>query len=220
MRCKGFKWLGNVALRLNKEYGYQVLFSYEEALGYCVGDVLCDKDGISASIVFAELANTLWNRGCTVSQYLAELNTKYGLFVSYNTYVFSHDPCVTNRIFSRIRTGGSDGGYFAQVGNHRVRRVRDVTLGYDSESNAANNSSSDMQLPATSDANMIMFEFDNDASVILRTSGTEPKIKCYSEMMAGSSHSSKAELETTLSSFVELCIQKLIQPHENNLSRP
>jgi phosphomannomutase len=41
----GFKWIGNKALQLKAE-NYEILFSYEEALGYCVGDIVADKDGI------------------------------------------------------------------------------------------------------------------------------------------------------------------------------
>jgi phosphomannomutase len=55
---KGFKWIGNKAIQL-KEEGVSVLFSYEEALGYCVGDVVSDKDGVSAAAVFVEMAAEL-----------------------------------------------------------------------------------------------------------------------------------------------------------------
>jgi len=47
----GFKWLGNRAIEL-KARGVDVLFCYEEALGFCVGDVVHDKDGLSAAAVF------------------------------------------------------------------------------------------------------------------------------------------------------------------------
>jgi phosphomannomutase len=54
----GFKWLGNCSMDLRAS-GVDVLFSYEEALGFCVGDVLCDKDGISAASMFMEMASAL-----------------------------------------------------------------------------------------------------------------------------------------------------------------
>jgi phosphomannomutase len=54
----GFKWLGNCSMDLRAS-GVDVLFSYEEALGFCVGDVLCDKDGISAASMFIEMASAL-----------------------------------------------------------------------------------------------------------------------------------------------------------------
>jgi hypothetical protein len=56
----GFKWLGNRAMEL-RAAGTPVIFSYEEALGYCVGDVLCDKDGVSGASIFLEMASALAN---------------------------------------------------------------------------------------------------------------------------------------------------------------
>jgi len=53
--CAGFKWLGNEALKLEAQ-GYTVLFAYEEAIGFMMGQIEHDKDGISAAVVFAELA--------------------------------------------------------------------------------------------------------------------------------------------------------------------
>ena len=54
----GFKWLGNRAIQLREE-GYTVLFAYEEAIGFCIGDVVNDKDGVVAASVFTEMAKQL-----------------------------------------------------------------------------------------------------------------------------------------------------------------
>ena len=62
--CTGFKWLGNEALRLEAG-GYTVLFAFEEAIGYMMGQAQHDKDGISAAAVFAELAGAgAWLAAC------------------------------------------------------------------------------------------------------------------------------------------------------------
>ena len=61
-RTTGFKWLGNKSQEL-KQAGITVLFAYEEALGYCVGDIVVDKDGISAAVVFAEMASEYAEKG-------------------------------------------------------------------------------------------------------------------------------------------------------------
>jgi phosphoglucomutase len=101
-----------------------------------------------------------------------------------------------------------------QVGTARVTRLRDVTLGYDS--GTIDNKST---LPSTPESHMLMYDFDNNCSIILRTSGTEPKIKCYSEISSGSSGGSQteAELRETLVAFVEECIEVMLQPKVNHL---
>jgi phosphomannomutase len=68
----GFKWLGHENLRLTRE-GHEVIFSYEEAIGFCCGDVVVDKDGVSAAGVFAEMACEVYSRGETVAGHLQSL---------------------------------------------------------------------------------------------------------------------------------------------------
>lgn len=79
----GFKWIGSRAEELNRE-GYFALFGYEEAIGFCCGNVVFDKDGISALGVFTELAYHVYHKGNTLAQHMQELNNKYGEFLSNN----------------------------------------------------------------------------------------------------------------------------------------
>lgn len=217
----GFKWLGDKNLALRKE-GVNVLFSYEEALGYCVGDVVCDKDGVSAISVVLEMASQLCAaEGATSYEQLIGLMRrrllflygKYGQFVSYNSYVICHDPVKTDAIFHRIRTGGAEGGIFQEVAGVKVVAIKDITNGYDSTT--ADKSSA---LPATPGSHMIMFDFDNGVSVTLRTSGTEPKIKFYTEI-AGQPGQGFAELDSKLRNFVEQLVEEMLQPNANGLIR-
>eukprot|EP00798_Chlamydomonas_sp_ICE-L_P020798 gene20797-27631_t len=71
----GFKWLGNRSIELEKE-GYQVLFAFEEAIGFMFGDMFKDKDGVAAAAVFAEMAAHLYSSGSSVQQQLQELYKK------------------------------------------------------------------------------------------------------------------------------------------------
>lgn len=72
----GFKWLGNKAIDLGQQE-YEVLFAYEEAIGFMIGHIVKDKDGISALATFAELVVQLDKRGLMISEYLEELHNKY-----------------------------------------------------------------------------------------------------------------------------------------------
>lgn len=101
----GFKWIGNMAKQLEKD-GYEVVFAFEEAIGFTVGDIVKDKDGVSALAFFSEWAIQLYDkRGCTVYGYLTELYNKYGYFVSDNSYFICHDKSLIQTIFHRIRFG-------------------------------------------------------------------------------------------------------------------
>ena len=68
----GFKWMGNRAHELLKQ-GHDVLFAYEEAIGFMFGITVLDKDGISAAAVMAEYAIWLYSQGKTFSTHLEEL---------------------------------------------------------------------------------------------------------------------------------------------------
>ncbi len=226
--CKilGFKWLGNKALDL-KARGFDVLFLYEEALGFCVGNGVVDKDGISAACVLIELYYELMHKsGITsknstqmqglVARHLGELYSQYGEFVSYNSYVISHDPVVTDRIFQRLRTsqGSRFPGYWSECCGVEITAIKDITKGYDSASRGEGDSD---VLPSTPESHMIMYEFANGCSVTLRTSGTEPKIKFYTEM-AGEKGKSRSEVESYLHTFINNLVQEMLQPTENGLT--
>jgi phosphomannomutase len=221
----GFKWLGNKAMDL-RAAGTPVLFSYEEALGYCIGDVLCDKDGVSGASIFYEMASALsegWTEESgdvgggparTVADLLQSLNDKYGTFVSYNSYVLSYDAAKTNAIFAELRQQSTgSGGYWTHAAGQRIVAITDVTKGYDSTT-----PDHVCALPATPDSQMIMFEFDNGVSVTLRTSGTEPKIKYYTEI-AGQPGQTREELSALLHVFVDALVTEMLQPEKYGLVR-
>ena len=68
----GFKYIGNTALELVRD-GYEVPFAYEEAIGYMFGSEIRDKDGVAATVAFAEMVATLNAEGKTGKSYLDEL---------------------------------------------------------------------------------------------------------------------------------------------------
>jgi phosphomannomutase len=149
----------------------------------------------------------------TVTDLLQSLSDKYGAFVSYNSYVISKDPKVTDEIFHQLRNGGSNNGYWTTVVGQKIVSIQDITKGYDSTSATGKST-----LPQTPDSHMIMYEFENGVSVTLRTSGTEPKIKYYTEI-AGKPGQQRAELEKTLHTFVDALVDEMLQPQKYGLSR-
>src|SRR5262249_14315593 len=78
----GFKWIANRAMDLRRDRGLRFVFGFEEALGYTVGELVRDKDGVSAAMLFAELASVLRARGTSVLEHLESLYRRWGLYAS------------------------------------------------------------------------------------------------------------------------------------------
>ncbi|KAG6816941.1 hypothetical protein H0H87_001456 [Tephrocybe sp. NHM501043] len=184
----GFKFIGNTALDLVRQ-GYEVPFGYEEAIGYMFGSEIRDKDGVAATVSFAEIVIALHGQGKTVSSYLQSLYSRYGYFQTSNSYFICTEVTTIDKIFARIRsynmTDLQNGlSYPHEIAGLRVTSVLDLTTGYDS----TNPPTYKPTLPLSS-GHMIQFRAENaenGTKIVLttRTSGTEPKpmqIKYYLE---------------------------------------
>ncbi|KAL5490151.1 hypothetical protein ACEPAI_4984 [Sanghuangporus weigelae] len=181
----GFKYIGNKARDLENQ-GYLVPFGYEEAIGFMIGTDIRDKDGVSATAFFAELAVKLASEGSWVSGYLKRLYEKYGYFETANSYFICNDPPTIDRIFARLRAYDGEkpvgeANYPSVIAGLNVTNVRDLTVGYDS-----GNPSTYKPLLPLSSGHMIQFRAqsqsdDTKIALTIRTSGTEPKIKFYLE---------------------------------------
>ncbi|XP_043190190.1 phosphoglucomutase-2-like [Amphibalanus amphitrite] len=178
----GFKWMGNRAEQLMLQ-GKKVLFAFEEAIGFMCGTTVLDKDGVSAALEVAQMATTLANKGLSLTQQLDLIYDRYGFHTTNNSYYLCHEPEVVKRMFERIRSlGGAPGKYPTSLGGgqYRIGAVRDLTTGHDSGQPDGR-----AILPVSSSSQMITFTFSEPQAVLtLRTSGTEPKIKWYSEIRA------------------------------------
>jgi phosphomannomutase len=203
----GFKWMGSRTAELRAS-GKTVIFSFEEAIGFCCGDVVKDKDGVGAACALGELATELYREGRSLRAYMHELYTTYGYFVTNNRYVFCHDPRITDSIFERLRAAGR---YQLMLGPHRVMHIRDLT------SPGLDTSTPDLRptLP-TSSSHMITYTFANGATLTLRTSGTEPKIKYYTEL----SGPDPGQVAEELQGMVDLVISDMLEADKHGLARP
>lgn len=173
----GFKWLGNRSLALQKK-GKKVHFAYEEALGYMFPDIVYDKDGITAAVIFLRACKD-WP-SCSPWAKLQELYGDYGYFHTINTYWRSPDMAATSAVFDQVRH--IENPYPKLVGRRAVVRWRDLTVGYDSSTDDHTPA-----LPISKSSQMItcwLKRFDGTDEGIrftVRASGTEPKIKIYLE---------------------------------------
>lgn len=181
---------------------------FEEAIGFCLGGLVHDKDGVSAGAAFAEMATYLQKtHGRTIVGQLEHLSQKLGYFSQNNGYIVCKQPKTTAAIFDRLR---ADGHYWLLLDGVRITGVRDLTTGVDTS--AADGKAT---LPLSSSSHMITYSFANGASATVRGSGTEPKIKWYAEMRG----TDKAANEAAVAKLVESIIEQMLQPTVNGLQR-
>ncbi|OGM41217.1 phosphoglucomutase [Aspergillus bombycis] len=174
----GFKWMGNIARRLEGE-GYNVPYAFEEALGYMFPAVCHDKDGITAAMVFLA-AQAKWQlQGLTPYMKLQQLFKEYGHYETLNNYFRSSNPETTMALFRAIRNGP----YRTEktLGPFKILRWQDMTEGYDS--GTADNRPA---LPVDKSSQMLTLWLDQDVRFTFRASGTEPKVKLYVESCGAS----------------------------------
>ena len=173
----GFKWLGNRALELENK-GKKVHFAYEEALGYMFPNIVHDKDGIAAAVIFLRACKG-WP-SCSPWAKLQKIYEEYGYFHTINTYWRSPSLTVTSAVFDQVRRNGNT--YPKVVGQRAVSRWRDLTMGYDSSTD-----DHIPELPVSKGSQMITCWLeknngtDEGIRFTIRASGTEPKIKIYLE---------------------------------------
>lgn len=150
----GFKWIGRVE---------GLAFGYEEALGYCCDpEHVKDKDGVSALLLLCELAASLKAEGRTLLDLLDDLAREHGLHATDQVSVRVSDLSLISDAMQRLRTSPP-----TSLGGLSVLGVDDLALGSDA-------------LPPTDG---LRFRLDSGARVVVRPSGTEPKIKCYLEVV-------------------------------------
>jgi phosphomannomutase len=150
----GFKWIARTP---------DLAYGYEEALGYCVDPAnVRDKDGISAAVVVAQLANRLKSEGRTLIDALDDVARAHGLHVSDQLSARFSDLDRIGETMSRLRAAPP-----RPPASAGVSQVRDLSAGLDG-------------LPPTDGVVLVA---GDGTRVIVRPSGTEPKIKCYLEVI-------------------------------------
>mmetsp|Transcript_25743 Transcript_25743/g.36884 ORF Transcript_25743/g.36884 Transcript_25743/m.36884 type:complete len:631 (-) Transcript_25743:311-2203(-) len=206
----GFKHIGAQS-QLLRSQGYRVVFSYEEALGYCCGEFLCDKDGVTAAVVMGELVNSLWmeRNNMTLRDYLQSLYDTYGEFVSSNGYYLCNDPTIVAQVLDRVRQGGN---YTKMVAGYPISSIRDLGVpGYDSTQVDGR-----PKLPTSASSPLMTMHFENGCVFQMRPSGTEPKFKYYFELNGAVG----LRREVVLSQLEEMkaaILEELFQPSRNGL---
>ena len=150
----GFKWIARVP---------DLVFGYEEAIGYCCDPAhVRDKDGITAAVTMAVLVDSLRIDGRTIQDVLDSFADRFGLHATAPVTFRVEDVGLISAAMQQLRSTAP-----AELAGSEVVSVIDLNEGYDG-------------LPPTD--GLMLFTAANDR-VIIRPSGTEPKLKCYLEVI-------------------------------------
>ncbi len=167
----GFKWIANRAMELLPE-GYRFVMGYEEAIGYTVGELVRDKDGVGSALVAADMAAWCKARGKTLHGYLEEVQREHGLFLGsqFNaTLPGTSGAALIRSLMEAFRSKPISG-----IGSATI----DAALDYSAQTRVEKGVSSKLTLPTS---NVLAWELAGGHRVTLRPSGTEPKVKVYFE---------------------------------------
>ncbi len=150
----GFKWIGRIE---------GLAFGYEEALGYCVDpEHVKDKDGVSALLILCDLAARAKADGRTLNDVLDSIALEHGLHATDQLSVRVTDLTQIVQSMATLRSQPP-----SSLGGLEIVQIDDLTLGSD-------------ELPPTDG---LRYHLTGGARVIVRPSGTEPKLKCYLEVV-------------------------------------
>jgi phosphomannomutase len=172
----GFKWIATRAMELEM-LGTRFVFGYEEALGYSVGDLVRDKDGVSAAVLFAELAAVCRAQGTSVLAYLADLHRRFGYFASAQRNIVLEGTAGAAKIaamMAELRAHPPDA-----IAGRAVEERRDYATG---EIARADGPVTKLTLPPS---NVLSYRLEGGARIVIRPSGTEPKLKYYIDHREG-----------------------------------
>ena len=159
----GFKWIGDQILSLEKEHQEnRFIFGFEESYGYLAGPYVRDKDAVVASMLICEMAAYYRANGSSIKQRLEEIYSQYGRY--FNKTDSFEFPGLSGMdkmagIMAKLRQETP-----TAIGSHKIVKAVDFKK------------SEETGLPP---ANVLLYELESGATVIIRPSGTEPKIKAY-----------------------------------------
>lgn len=171
----GFKYIAKIP---------HLIFGYEEAIGFCVdSQTVNDKDGISAALYITQIATDLKRDGKTLNDLLDEIWKTYGFHATEQISIRVQDLALISTIMNGLRTNPK-----AEIAGFKVLAMEDLAK-------------PDNSLPPTDG---LRFTLEQNIRIIIRPSGTEPKIKCYVEIVNSEKNVALSLLEQIRPSLREL----------------
>ncbi|MGI9288704.1 MAG: phospho-sugar mutase [Pseudomonadales bacterium] len=196
----GFKWLANVAMD-NENSDHKFLFAYEEALGYAVGRQVRDKDGLSALLAFVQMTAQLAAEGKTVLDQLEFLYRRYGLHSTQQRSIATQPG--SSSIGAALRASQP-----SAIAGIAIEAIEDLQSG---QRHFADGRVEDLEL---SSSDVLIYRLVGGGRVIVRPSGTEPKVKCYYEVVE---QVTPEEAFSDAEQRAQAALSTLVEQHQDSL---
>ncbi len=194
----GFKYIGEIILGLEqKGEENRYLFGFEESYGYLAGTYVRDKDAVVASMLIAEMAAYYKKQGKSLAEVIDELYKEFGYYIN-QTYAFEFKGETGMQKMADMMSAVRDNLPDA-VGGYKVVKVSDYKL--KKETDLLTGKVERISLPTS---NVIALNLENDNAVIIRPSGTEPKIKLYVTAVGKTKEEALNVCETLVNSAKEI----------------
>ena len=181
----GFKYIGEQILGLEKKgEENRYVFGFEESYGYLAGTYVRDKDAVVASMLICEMAAYYKKQGKTLSQVIDEMYDQYGYYIN-KTLNFAFEGAQGMKKMQEIMTELRENTP-AEIAGFKVIKVDDYLKSVSTD--IVNGQKTEINLPKS---NVIGFSLEGENAVIVRPSGTEPKIKLYVTAVGNSEENAK-----------------------------
>ena len=193
----GFKWIRQAALKYEKDYDLEFVFGMEESHGYLMGNHSGDKDGVWASLVFAEMVASHKEKNLTPFERLNQIYNLHGIHLDAlktRTFAGTGGTEKIKQIMEILRDSPPE-----NVAGYSVVKITDYMNKKISYSENTSPSKIDMRLPPS---NVISIELQDSIRIIARPSGTEPKIKYYFNLCGKDSLILKKKLDAIQQDFL------------------
>ncbi len=169
----GFKYIGEVILGLEKNgEENRYMFGFEESYGYLSGTYVRDKDAVVASMLICEMAATFKKQGKTLAQVIDGLYEEFGYYMN-KTFSYEFDGAEGMQKMADIMSSLRENAP-AEIAGNKVVKTADYKLSV--EKDLVTGEEKEINLPKS---NVLQYNLENEHMVIVRPSGTEPKIKLY-----------------------------------------
>ena len=206
----GFKWI--LSAHSQRADSHNLVLGYEEALGYAVGEVVRDKDGIGAALVMAELVAALKRDRRSLGDLLDDLHRRHGVHATGQRSV-RFESVIGNRQPMKMAMAALRDAPPTELGGAAVTAVHDLAAG-------------GSHLPP---ADVVVLElFGIEARLIVRPSGTEPKMKLYAEAVVGLGdgadsgtrlRSARGEARTRIAALLDAAVRHVADPERHGRGR-